>query len=162
MAHTIRNTVMGTILSLAALAFVPGQAEAAYDTSYCREYTRTVTIGNRLQDAYGTACQQRNGDWIIVGEGLDVLNNGANVSYVVNDGGRYIEPQRVVYYTPAQVNVYRYRPVTPTFVWYGGSKRYNYNYGWNRGYYNDRNDYNHWDRRHDDRRWDHDNSDHRR
>lgn len=33
---------------------------------YLREYTMKVTIGGRLQDAYGQACYTLNGDWKIV------------------------------------------------------------------------------------------------
>lgn len=33
---------------------------------YCREYTQTVTIGNKTHEAYGTACRQADGSWEIV------------------------------------------------------------------------------------------------
>jgi len=33
---------------------------------YCREYTQTVTIDNRPQQSYGTACRQADGSWKIV------------------------------------------------------------------------------------------------
>ncbi len=33
---------------------------------YCREYQMTVIIDNRPQDAYGTACRQRDGSWKVV------------------------------------------------------------------------------------------------
>ena len=33
---------------------------------YCREYTQTVTIDNRPQQSYGTACRQPDGSWKIV------------------------------------------------------------------------------------------------
>jgi len=32
---------------------------------YCREYRQTVVIGGREQDAYGTACRQPDGSWLI-------------------------------------------------------------------------------------------------
>lgn len=32
---------------------------------YCREYRQTVIVGGRKQDAYGTACRQPDGSWII-------------------------------------------------------------------------------------------------
>ncbi|WP_025772226.1 RT0821/Lpp0805 family surface protein [Thioalkalivibrio sp. HK1] len=35
----------------------------------CREYNHTVTIGNREEQAYGTACRDSNGDWKIVQSG---------------------------------------------------------------------------------------------
>ena len=40
----------------------------ATDGRYCREYQKTVTIGGRLEEVWGTACQQPNGDWQIVDE----------------------------------------------------------------------------------------------
>ncbi|HEY0902066.1 MAG TPA: hypothetical protein VGD95_08080 [Micavibrio sp.] len=55
----------------AALALGGGMmfsAPAAQAGDYCREYTRTVSIGGRLQTAYGTACYQPDGDWKIVDE----------------------------------------------------------------------------------------------
>ncbi|MEJ2199490.1 MAG: RT0821/Lpp0805 family surface protein [Desulfuromonadaceae bacterium] len=33
---------------------------------YCREYSQTVTIGGQPQRAYGTACRQPDGSWLIV------------------------------------------------------------------------------------------------
>ena len=33
---------------------------------YCREYSQTVTIGGRTEDAYGKACRQPDGSWQIV------------------------------------------------------------------------------------------------
>lgn len=36
------------------------------DGRYCREYTQTVTVGNKTQEAYGTACRQPDGTWEIV------------------------------------------------------------------------------------------------
>ncbi len=33
------------------------------DGTYCREFTQTVTIGGRTEEAYGTACRQPDGTW---------------------------------------------------------------------------------------------------
>ena len=33
---------------------------------YCREYQKTVTIGNHIEKAYGTACLQPDGSWEMV------------------------------------------------------------------------------------------------
>ncbi len=33
---------------------------------YCREYQRTVNVGGRTQQSYGTACRQPDGAWKIV------------------------------------------------------------------------------------------------
>lgn len=34
--------------------------------SYCREYSKTIRIGDRVQESYGTACLQPDGSWHIV------------------------------------------------------------------------------------------------
>lgn len=33
--------------------------------AYCREFQQTITVGDRNQTAYGTACQQPDGSWQI-------------------------------------------------------------------------------------------------
>jgi len=35
--------------------------------NYCREFQQTVTIGNKTEQAYGTACRQPDGTWKVVG-----------------------------------------------------------------------------------------------
>ncbi len=35
--------------------------------TYCREYTQTINVGGRLEEAYGTACRQGDGTWKITG-----------------------------------------------------------------------------------------------
>jgi surface antigen len=30
---------------------------------YCREYTQTVRVGGKTEEAYGTACRQPDGTW---------------------------------------------------------------------------------------------------
>ncbi len=41
-------------------------ATAAYDTSYCREYTNTTMIDGQEQVTHGLACRQADGSWRIV------------------------------------------------------------------------------------------------
>ncbi len=120
------------LAGLAATAFIaaPDSAKAA---DYCREYTRTVYIGNRAQDAYGTACLQPDGSWMIVGEGLgnDIPNNVSNVNYIIHDNRRDFTPQRVVYYDRRPV-YYRQQP-NPVFVWnINGHSRNGHYYKYNR------------------------------
>lgn len=139
----IKRAFMGLGLTIAALAGVPEEA-SAYGNDYCREYTRTVYIGNRAQEAYGRACLQPDGSWMIVGEGLgnDIPQNVTNVDYVIRDNNRYITPPRVVYYSSPRI-VHR---SNPAFVWYqGGHYRNGYHVSYNRN--------KHWDR-HDHRRYD--------
>ncbi len=41
----------------------------AYETrrgEYCREYSQTVTVAGKTEEAYGTACRQPDGSWKIV------------------------------------------------------------------------------------------------
>ncbi len=139
MFKQIKRALFGLGLSFAALS---GGAEEAKAGDYCREYTRTVYIGNRMQEAYGNACLQPDGSWMIVGEGLgnDIPSNVNNVDYVIRDNNHYITPPRVVYYerTPR----YSYRP-EPLFVWYNnGHYRGGHHYK-----YKKRRDYHdHWGR----------------
>ena len=35
-------------------------------SGYCREFQTTVTVGGKVQNAYGTACRQPDGSWKIV------------------------------------------------------------------------------------------------
>lgn len=153
MFKTIGKTIMGAALSFAAFAGFSGEASAS---DYCREYTRSVYVGGRVQEAYGTACYQPDGSWMIVGEGLgnDIPSNVSDVRYVIRDNDRYITPNRVVYYDTRPT--YR-RQASPIFVWNYNSDRYyrkghyvNYNrgrdrdYGWNdhrRGRGHDRHDH---------------------
>lgn len=113
MFKKIKMALIGLGLSTTALMGAPEEAKAA---DYCREYTRTVYIGNRAQEAYGTACLQPDGSWMIVGEGLgnDIPPNVNNVEYVIRDNNRYVTPPRVVYYERRPV----YRQTAPLFVWY--------------------------------------------
>lgn len=39
----------------------------AQNGQYCREFVQTVTVGGQLQEAYGIACRQPDGNWQIVG-----------------------------------------------------------------------------------------------
>lgn len=137
------KTLMGLGFGMMAFAIAPADANA-YSNNYCREYTRTVYIGSQMQEAYGTACLQSDGSWMIVGEGLgnDIPNNVNSVNYVIRDNNRYITPPRVVYYSSPRV-VYRNQPA---FIW-----SHNGHYKGNRyvSYKKDK----HWDRH--DRR-DHD------
>ena len=45
---------------------VPTRSFETAQGQYCREYYRTVTIGGRPQQVYGTACYMPDGSWQIV------------------------------------------------------------------------------------------------
>ncbi len=38
------------------------------DSPYCREYQRNVTVGNHVEQSYGTACRQPDGAWKVVSD----------------------------------------------------------------------------------------------
>jgi surface antigen len=46
-------------------SFTPVRDGKASDGSYCREFSQTVTVGGKKQEAYGTACRQPDGSWQI-------------------------------------------------------------------------------------------------
>lgn len=41
-------------------------AYQANDGQYCREFTQSVNVGGKREEAYGTACRQPDGSWKIV------------------------------------------------------------------------------------------------
>ena len=47
-------------------AFVAGQAYVDAKGAYCREFTQTVIIAGQEEEAYGRACRQPDGSWLIV------------------------------------------------------------------------------------------------
>lgn len=137
-----KSVIMALLTLGAAIGFMPGKAQA-YENDYCREYTRTIYIGARQQEAYGTACLQPNGDWKIVDD-----DDGNRV-------GQRFRSEMVAGYTPVYNPVYQpvsqryiYKPVPQRtrIIFVNGKGRYD-DRGWHRGR----------DRHHD--RWDHDRRD---
>ncbi len=47
-------------------AITPVKTFQTAQGQYCREYIQTVTIAGQEQQAYGTACRQPDGTWLIV------------------------------------------------------------------------------------------------
>ena len=43
----------------------PEQTVSDFDTRYCREYQKEVTIDGKIQQTFGTACRQPDGTWRI-------------------------------------------------------------------------------------------------
>ncbi len=103
MAHA-SSLIYLTLLGAATVAAIPAHA---YETAapYCREYIRTVTIGGRTQQAYGTACLQPDGAWKIVSE---EAQTGAFQAQ--NDAFEAQDAAPVLVYQPAPV-VYPAEPV---------------------------------------------------
>lgn len=48
--------------------FTPVRDGTANDGRYCREFSQTVTVGGKKQEAYGQACRQPDGAWQIVSQ----------------------------------------------------------------------------------------------
>ena len=44
----------------------PTQTYQRNDGTHCREFQQTVTVGGEMQEAYGTACRQPDGSWLII------------------------------------------------------------------------------------------------
>lgn len=63
----MKNLILPALAGLVALGWAAGPA-AAYDGDYCREYTRQVMIGGRMETSYGMACLQPDGQWLIDGD----------------------------------------------------------------------------------------------
>jgi surface antigen len=47
-------------------SITPQETYRTNSGQYCREFTQTVEIGGRTEQAYGTACRQEDGSWKIV------------------------------------------------------------------------------------------------
>lgn len=60
-ATTWRNPDTGNYGSI-----TPIETYQTRQGQYCREYTQTVVVGGQKQQAYGTACRQPDGSWLIV------------------------------------------------------------------------------------------------
>lgn len=56
----------------------------------CREYTKTINVGGRTQQGYGTACLQPDGSWEVVSEDANIASY--NQSY-----GQVFPEQNVQY-----------------------------------------------------------------
>lgn len=109
---------------LAAMTLAPGDAKA---DEYCREYTRTIQIGGRIQEGYGTACLMPDGDWQVRNE-------------QVRSTVQYYQPAQGVVYYPQQTAYYRQQPVRVVF--YDNDRRWHppgKHKGWHKAHYRDRN-----------------------
>ena len=60
-ATTWRNPDTGNYDSI-----TPVETYRTSQGQYCREYTQTVVVSGQPQQAYGTACRQPDGSWMII------------------------------------------------------------------------------------------------
>lgn len=122
---TIRHLL---IMGAGILPFLyAGSARAEHGP--CREYTKTISIGGRLEVGYGRACRQPDGAWEIVS--LSGRDDGARYEvreHIYNDlrsgGDRVIvveRPVHVIYREPFHVHApVRYYPAHPVFHRWSG------------------------------------------
>jgi hypothetical protein len=80
--------------------FVPRPAFQDPSGRICREFTQTVMIGNRQQEAWGTACRQSDGSWKL--QRADVADvpqvRHVTPAPVYLPAPVYAPPPRVIYY----------------------------------------------------------------
>ncbi|MCB1530608.1 MAG: hypothetical protein H6853_05580 [Rhodospirillales bacterium] len=92
-----------------------GEAEAAgKKDEYCREYVRTITIGNRTEEGYGTACLQPDGSWEIRNEYQQPVFSPApqRIQTVIEKEVVYVNPRyypRRVFYREKPHDRYKHR-----------------------------------------------------
>jgi hypothetical protein len=135
MNRILRQVVMAGMLAVPLLI-----AEGAKASDYCREYTRTITIGGVRQSGYGTACYQPDGSWQIVS-----LEGANQARQAVRDDIRYdlvrADPQVVIveravpvtYYAPVRPYPYPVYSRTAVSYWPWGYTRYHdRSRGWDR------------------------------
>lgn len=143
---------MKKIVWLTGALLLTGLSTAAHaNQPYCREYTKQVSVGGRVQEGYGTACMQPDGSWAVSDEQTQPdpniqLAGGYYGTYSFNNGPIYAAPPPV-YYPPAP-QYYPPRPYTSNLVlgfnfsdddryWRGGRDGWDRHrrrgHGWDRG-----------------------------
>jgi len=96
------------LTALVTLPIVGNNGEAHAAEEYCREYTKTVTVGGQREQAYGTACYKPDGSWEIVStQGSDYGRSQVR-DVIVNDAGR--DYRTKPYYNVNVVERRYYRP----------------------------------------------------
>ena len=141
------------IILLTAFVAVPfiGSTKTAQAEEYCREYTKTVSVGGRAEQAYGTACYRPDGSWEIVdlqgsdyarAKVRDVMYDDIERSVNYNDRNRVVV---VEHYnsTPRYYRPYaRYKSVhytaSPFVFLFGNTYHKNNHKSYNRAKYNNK------------------------
>lgn len=78
-----------------------GIAKAEHN-NVCREYTKTINIGGRIQQGYGTACLQPDGSWEILSEDPEIAYN----DYPQQQNVRYIVRREYVNTSPFTISLF--------------------------------------------------------
>lgn len=137
--------------AVGAIAFLGAEGAQAGSGGPCREYTKTISIGGRLEVGYGRACRQPDGAWEIAGlSGNDYARHSVG-EHIRND--LYARGETRVIFVDRPVAVYQPRPV----YYYAPPPRYYYparpvfhDRGWHRKDYRGNHGHGH-GRKHDDR-----------
>lgn len=111
------------------LVSISVNANAAQTT--CREYTKNINIGGRVQQAYGKACLQEDGTWRIVSGDDEIINEQIDI---YND-----EPQ-IIQNNITQYRVIDERPLNHSsisFVLGNGFSHWGHNRNWSNHHRND-------------------------
>ena len=93
---------MRTLIAMTTLLVLGSTGLAHAD--FCREFTSTITVGNRFQEGIGTACLNPDGSWQIVsgpGAGTSFYDNSQPINQPVNyvtTSNTYYVPQSTVRY----------------------------------------------------------------
>ena len=101
------------IILLTTLVVLPviGGSQEAHADEYCREYTKTVSIGGQRERAYGTACYRPDGSWEIV------KTQGSDYGRTVIRDVIYDDIGHNKFYKPTKV-VVKKKHYTPTYKVY--------------------------------------------
>lgn len=67
--------ILLSLLTATVMLLLMAEHAKAYDEPYCREFTRDIRVGGKIQEGYGTACMQPDGAWKIVAEDGQTLPN---------------------------------------------------------------------------------------
>ena len=76
----------------------PVRTYQAAEGRYCREFTTQVAIGNRIEDAYGTACRMPDGSWQIQDQETGRIGSGpphgSTTVHVINEPAYRKKPSK--------------------------------------------------------------------
>jgi hypothetical protein len=124
------------LMFLVGTAVLLGFSGSSY-AGTCREFTSTITVGNKIQQGVGTACQQPDGSWAIVSAATpeNGSTNTMMTDYDMATGPVYTTtPTNTVQYinVPSSTVTYVDRVYVPTtsvvvgngWYWDHGRRRY--------------------------------------
>ena len=102
-------------LILTTLITIPviGGSTTAKAEEYCREYTKTVSVGGQRENAYGTACYRPDGSWEIVSTSGSDYGRAQVRDVILRDVGRVYDPRP--YYNVNVIERPYYRPTYHTY-----------------------------------------------